>query len=169
MLGIVLVTVGFVLLHNGWFGFAKKALDGKAASVVNFLGGGVIFAAALYTLRSPEPDYFTAAIYFLVALTYIYIGFDSRYGLDARPFGVFCLTGSIALLVGGILTINGGIATWREAWLLICWFSWAALWFILFIECALEKKLGKLTPALCLLQAAYTGLIPGVMMLAGWW
>lgn len=173
MLGIVLVIVGFVLLHNAWFGFTKQGLEGKPASVVNFLGGGVIFLAALYTLMNPDAngtvDYFTAAIYFLVSLTYLYIGFDSVYGLDARPFGVFCLTGAIALFIGGVLTVQGGLDTWREIWLLICWFSWAVLWFILFIECAFEKKFGKLTPAICLMTAFYTGLVPGVMMLAGWW
>jgi hypothetical protein len=171
MLGIVLIIVGFVLFHNAWFGLfgeVKGEKAGKTLSVVNFLGGAVILAAALYTLWVGD-GYFTAVIYFLVGLTYIYIGFDHLFGLDAKPFGVFCLTGAIALFIGGVLTIEGGLDTWREVWLLICWFSWAFLWFILFVECAFEKKFGKLTAVVCLVTTFYTGWIPGIMMLAGWW
>jgi len=171
MLGIVLVMVGFVLFHNAWFGLfgevnGEKA--GKTLSVVNFLGGAVILLAAAYTLWQGE-GHFTAMIYFMVGLTYIYIGFDHVFGLDPKPFGVFCLTGAIALFVGGVLTIEGGLDTWREVWLLLCWFSWAFLWFILFVECAFEKKFGKLTAITCLVTTFYTGWIPGIMMLAGWW
>lgn len=170
MLGIVLLTVGFVLLHNAWFGlFGKVEGDnsGKTLSVVNFLGGAVILVAALFVI--PTGDYFTAAIYLMVGLTYVYIGFDHLFGLDPKPFGVFCLTGAIALFVGGVLTLEGGLHTWRETWLLICWFSWAFLWFVLFLECALGKNFGKLTALTCLATTFYTGLIPGIMMLAGWW
>ena len=170
MLGIVLVLVGFVLFHNAWFGLFGKVEgenSGKTLSVVNFLGGAAIFLISLFVL--PTGDYFTVAIYMLVGLTYLYIGLDHRYGLDPKPFGVFCLTGAIALFIGGVLTIEGGLATWREVWLLICWFSWAILWFVLFVECSFEKKFGKLTPVICLLTTFYTGWIPGIMMLAGWW
>ncbi|MCL2198839.1 MAG: AmiS/UreI family transporter [Defluviitaleaceae bacterium] len=175
MLGIVLVIVGFVLFHNAWFGLfgeVKGEKAGKTLSVVNFLGGASILAIAAFMLLSPDVyggSYFSVMIYFMVGLTYIYIGFDHLYGLDAKPFGVFCLTGAIALFIGGVLTIEGGLDTWREVWLLICWFSWAFLWFILFLECALEKKFGKLTAVTCLVTTFYTGWIPGMMMLAGWW
>ena len=180
MLGIVLVMVGFVLFHNAWFGLFGKVegeKSGKALSVVNFLGGAVILVAAIYTLLNPSVDaygvatvdYFTAVIYFLVGLTYLYIGFDHVYGLNARPFGVFCLTGAIALFIGGVLTINGGLDDVWAIWTMLMWFSWAFLWFILFIECALEKKLGKLTAITCLLTTFYTGWIPGIMIVAGWW
>ncbi|MCL2223514.1 MAG: AmiS/UreI family transporter [Defluviitaleaceae bacterium] len=171
MLGIVLVMVGFVLFHNAWFGLfgeVKGEKAGATLSVVNFLGGAVILAAALYTLWQGE-GHFTAMIYFMVGLTYIYIGFDHVYGLDPKAFGVFCLTGAIALFMGGVLTLEGGLETWREIWLLACWFSWAFLWFILFVECTFEKKFGKLTAFTCLATTFYTGWIPGFMMLAGWW
>ena len=171
MLGIVLVIVGFVLFHNAWFGLFGKVKDensGNTLSVVNFLGGASIFIISLFTIHQGDA-YFSAMIYMIVGLTYLYIGFDHRYGLDPKAFGVFCLTGAIALFIGGILTIEGGLATWREVWLLACWFSWAFLWFILFVECTFEKKYGKLTPIVCLLTTFYTGWIPGIMMLAGWW
>jgi len=169
MLGIVLVTVGFVLFHNAWFGLSSKGVgkSGNTLSVVNFMGGAIILIIGI--LEVTAGNYFPAAIYILVGLTYLYIGFDHVFGLDPRAFGVFCLTGAIALFIGGVLTIAGGLETWREVWLLICWFSWAILWFVLFVECAMEKKFGKLTPVICLLTTFYTGWIPGIMMLAGWW
>ena len=167
VLGIVLVIVGFVLLHNGWFGFVKTELKSNAAAVVNFIGGGTIFIIALFTLLGGA--YFSAAIYFLVGLTYLYIGFDHAFGLDARPFGVFCLTGAIGLFIGGISTVAGGIVSGFDVWMAIMWFSWAVLWFILFFECAFGKKFGKLTPVICVATTFYTGLIPGFMMLMGLW
>ena len=171
MLGIVLVIVGFVLFHNAWFGLfgeVKGENAGKTLSVVNFLGGAAILVIGILTLLQTDA-YFSAMIYIMVGLTYIYIGFDHLYELDPKAFGVFCLTGAIALFMGGVLTIEGGLDTWREVWLLICWFSWAFLWFILFVECAFEKKFGKLTAVTCLATTFYTGWIPGFMMLAGWW
>jgi len=179
MLGIVLVAVGFVLFHNAWFGLSSKgvAKSGNTLSVVNFMGGAIILIIGI--LEVTAGNYFSAAIYILVGLTYLYIGFDHVFGLDPKAFGVFCLTGAIALFIGGVLTIQGWNAVdaygqllnepWQNVWLLICWFSWAFLWFILFVECAMEKKFGKLTPVICLLTTFYTGWIPGIMMLAGWW
>lgn len=171
MLGIVLVIVGFVLFHNAWFGLfgqIKGEKAGKTLSVVNFLGGAAILVISLFTIYQGDA-YFSAMIYIMVGLTYIYIGFDHLFGLDPKAFGVFCLTGAIALFIGGVITIESGLDTWREVWLLICWFSWAGLWFILFVESAFEKKFGNLTAVICLLTTFYTGWIPGMMMLAGWW
>jgi len=177
MIGIVLVVVGFVLFHNAWFGLfgeIKGENAGKTLSVVNFLGGFAIIAISLIVMTQGDygEGYFSAMIYLIVGLTYIYIGFDHLFGLDPKAFGVFCLTGAIALFIGGVLTIAGAGESGldgRGIWLVLMWFSWAFLWFVLFLECALEKKFGKLTAILCLATTFYTGWIPGIMMLAGWW
>jgi hypothetical protein len=174
MIGIVLVVVGFVLFHNAWFGLFGKVKDetaGKTLSVVNFLGGAAIIAMSLLVMSQGEygEGYFSAMIYLVVGLTYIYIGFDHLFGLDPKAFGVFCLTGAIALAIGGVGVIEGGIDSGWDVWLLLMWFSWAILWFILFLECAFEKKFGNITAIICLLTTFYTGWIPGIMLLMGWW
>lgn len=180
MIGIVLVIVGAVLFHNAWFGLFGKVKDevaGKTLSVVNFIGGAAIIAISLivmyqtgtgYDIPGAE-GYFSAMIYLVVGLTYIYIGYDHLYGLDPKAFGVFCLTGAIALAIGGVGVIEGGLDDIWSVWLVLMWFSWAVIWFVLFLECALEKKFGKLTPFLCLITTFYTGWIPGIMLLMGWW
>lgn len=179
MLGIVLMVVGFVLFHNAWFGLFGKVKDevaGKTLAIVNLMGGAAITLISVIIMfhntadGAGEPAYFGAMIFLMVGLTYLYIGFDHWFGLDPKAFGVFCLTGAIALFIGGVLTITGaedGLSGW-DIWWVAMWFSWALIWFVLFIECTFEKSFGKLTPILCLLTTFYTGWIPGIMLLAGW-
>lgn len=180
MIGIVLVVVGAVLFHNAWFGLFGKVKDevaGKTLSVVNFFGGASIVMISIAAMIKTGIDLeipgaegnFSAMIYLIVGLTYLYIGFDHVLGLDPKAFGVFCLTGAIALFLGGVLQIQAGLDDIWAMWLLLCWFSWALLWFLLFLECGLGKSFGKLVPVLCLATTFYTGWIPGFMLLAGWW
>lgn len=175
MLGIVLIIVGFVLFHNAWFGLfgkVKSETAGKTLSIVNFMGGAAIVlisAILMFHLsgeNAPDHEFFGAMIFLMVGLTYIYIGFDHWFGLDPKAFGVFCLTGAIALFIGGVTTITGAgtIDVWTIWWVLM-WFSWAVIWFVLFVECTFEKSFGKLTPVLCLVTTFYTGWIPGILLL----
>lgn len=171
LLAIVLTMVGFVLLHNGVYLFKKLEPQGKSSAFINIAGGVVIAIAGIAEVWLNGAN-FSAVIYFLVAITYIYLGVNTLTGIDLKPCGVYCGFTAIFLALGGILTIVGfdsaSDTSWFDAWMIICWFLWAVLWALLFFEFAFEKKaLAKPVYALCLLQALITGILPAIFIFAG--
>lgn len=169
LLAIVLTMVGFVLLHNGAYLFKKLEPQGKSGAFVNIAGGAVIALAAIAEVWLDGAN-FSAVIYFLVAITYIYLGVNTLTGMDLKPCGVFCGFTAIFLALGGALTIYGWNAdsTWFDAWMIVCWFMWAILWLLLFVEFSFDKKvLAKPVYILCLLQALITGILPAVFIFSG--
>lgn len=114
-------------------------------------------------------DYLLGGVGLLFAITYIFIGVNSIWGIDIKPFGWFCLFTTLPIIGMLIITLRDGDGSWQNIFLASMWLQWGIVWFALFVEDALEKSLGKLVPYLCVLTAVTTGLIPGFMMMAGWW
>ena len=172
LLAIVLTAVGFVLLHNGVYVFKRLEPTGKSSAFVNIAGGAIIGLAGVLEIALNGGN-FSAIIYLLVATTYVYLGVNTLTGIDTKPCGIFCGFTAIFLALGGIMTImdiaNTNIATtWFDAWMVICWFLWAILWVLLFVEFAFEKKaLAKPVYILCLIQALVTGILPAIFIFAG--
>ena len=166
MVGIILLLVGAVLLHNGVCILMKT--DGKASSTINIMGGLIIgILYMVYIFRTG--DYLLGGAGLLFAITYVYIGLNGIFSLDVKPFGWFCLFVTITIIGEAVLAFARGSAVWSTYYLTGMWILWGILWFALFIEDALSKHLGRFVPYLCLFTAFTTGLIPGFMMIAGWW
>jgi len=166
MIGIILLLVGAVLLHNGVCILIEA--DGKASSTVNIMGGlliGILYM--VYIFRTG--DFLLGGVGLLFAVTYVYIGINGIFDLDVRPFGWFCLFVTLAIIPEGILTFVRGEAVMTTYYLTGMWALWGILWFALFVEDALSKHLGKLVPCLCLFTAFSTGLVPGFLMMTGCW
>lgn len=169
LLAIVLTMVGFVLLHNGVYLFKKLEPQGKSSAFINIAGGVVIALAGIAEVWLNGAN-FSAVIYFLVAITYIYLGVNTLTGIDLKPCGTYCGFVAIFLALGGILTIVGwdGDSTWFDAWMIMCWFMWAVLWALLFFEFGFEKKgLAKPVYFLCFIQAFLTGILPAIFIFSG--
>ncbi|MCL2062316.1 MAG: AmiS/UreI family transporter [Firmicutes bacterium] len=170
LLAIVLTAVGFVLLHNGVYLFKKLTPQGKSSAYVNLSGGVVIGIAGILEIIMNGGN-FSAIIYLLVAITYIYLGVNTLTGADAKPLGVYCGFTTVFLALGGIMTLIGIVrdgGTWFDWWMVVCWFMWAVLWGLLFVELAFDKKkLAKPVYALCFIQAFITGILPAIFIFTG--
>lgn len=163
MTGVVLVTVGWVLWVNGFAGLQSS--DSKGLGIVNYFGGAlliIINAIALYRGETVG-DFLGAAVGFMVALTYLWMGLSSSFKLDGKPFGWFCAFTGIAM----VLMVFQQAPTLGGTWVAVMWASWAILWFAIWASASLGKNVGKFITWTCVVTAFYTGLIPGLMYLVG--
>lgn len=172
LLAIVLLAVGFVLLHNGVAGFIKKdPPDGKSSAFVNLAGGGVIIVCAVIDTVINGAGFGTG-IFFLVGITYLYLGFNNLFSFNVKPLSWYCLFVAIFLALGMVFSIRDVISAESVTLALVSFIAfyllWAVLWAAIFVEDAFGKKLGKLLPILCLIQAGVTGIFPAIMMFGGW-
>jgi len=145
MVGIILLLVGAVLLHNGVCILMKT--DGKASSTMNIMGGVLIGILYMLYITSSN-DYLLGGAGLLFAVTYVYIGLNSLFKLDVKPFGWFCLFVTFTIIPSAILTLARGADIWTTYYLSGMWVLWGTLWFALFIEDALcQSALENLCPS----------------------
>lgn len=165
MLGLVLLYVGIVLINNGLAGLLK--FEPRAATFMNVTVGVIsVFAnfltmAVLAVNGSPSAAYFAPATGLLFGITYLFNACNTLFAWDKRPYGWFSLFVAVNAVVAGCLDSNFYGA--------LIWYAWALLWLTGFIECALNKPLGRFVPLLAVAQGIITAWIPGLLILSGRW
>lgn len=160
MLGVCLLYVGIVLINNGVCRLYN--ITGKSAAVMNIFTGGLSIVINILSLING--DYYAAATGLLFGFTYLFTAFNQIYGLDMRPYGIYCLFVAINTIPCAIIDYQGG-----DAWMAIIWILWGVLWLTGFIECNMKKDLGKFVPVLAIAEGIVTAWIPGFLMLRGMW
>lgn len=166
MFGLILIYVGLVLINNGLAGVI--GFDKKATAVLNLICGCIIFffnvvsAVLLVTSGAQSTLFFGPAVGFLFAITYFFLFANTVFSLDVRPFGYFCL----------FVCINALIAAYLDKanlYALLIWIAWAFFWFLGFVECSLNKSLGKFSSYVAIAEGIFTGWLPGLLILLGLW
>jgi acid-activated urea channel len=110
-------------------------------------------------------DYNNAAAGFLFGFTYIFIAANYLLKLDLRAFGWYSICVTVFAAVSVAVCFAGGSAP-----LGVLWAAWGILWLEGFLQLALNvSALGKVFPALSILEGIFATGGPGVMMLFGWW
>ena len=168
MLGVCLLFVGIVLINNGMCTLYQ--VDGKSASVMNILTGGLsIFINGVNLVCE---NYYAAGTGLLFGFTYLFVAFMKIGKLNPVPFAWFSTFVAVnAVVFGTIEGITGSAELginpdWRWA---IIWYLWAILWGTSFVEDICHKRLGKFVPALQIFEGVVTAWIPGVLMLINKW
>jgi acid-activated urea channel len=160
LLGVVLLFVGIALINNGVCGLLK--VDRKSTLALNTLVG--IFLFIINIINILHGEFYAAGPGLLFAFTYLYIAANGIFGLSLKPYGIYSLFVAINTIPCAVISGMGN--DWRFS---IIWITWGVLWFAGFLECTLEKKLGKFVPYLAIIEGIFTAWLPGYMMLAGWW
>ncbi|WP_304335550.1 AmiS/UreI family transporter [Conchiformibius steedae] len=165
MLGLVLLYVGIVLINNGLSGLLGFAP--KSAAFMNMVVGTLsVFAnfvmMAVAAANGAEATaYWGMATGLLFGITYLFQAFNLLMAWDKRPYGWFCLFVAVNALVAGGLDGN--------AFGTLIWWAWAVLWLTGFIECALDKSLGRFPAWLAVVEGILTAWLPGLLILSGRW
>ena len=168
MLGVCLLFVGIVLINNGVCALWK--VDKKAAAVMNFFVGGLSIFINFVSIV--QGNYYAAGTGLLFGFTYLFVGVNSVYSLDSKPFAVFSTFVAVNAVIFGIIEgVSGSSALgitpdWRWA---AIWWLWAILWGSAFVTDIMKKDLGKAVPVLQIAEGIITAWIPGIMMLLGVW
>ena len=160
MLGVVLLFVGIVLINNGLCGLLK--VEGKAAAAINVMVG--FFLVVMNIINAINGEYYAAGTGLLFAFTYLFIAANNIFKLNGKPYGIYCLFVAINTIPCAIIAGLGG-----DIAFVVIWLVWGVLWLTGFIECTVEKSLGKFVPYLAIIAGIFTAWVPGFMMLAGWW
>lgn len=172
MLGLILIYVGLILLHNGIAGILN--FDKKSFAFLNIVVGCIaLFCQLIYLIfliqnNATNTAFFAPAVALLFGITYLFAGFNSLFSWDTRPYGYFCLFVCINVLIVAYTDFVGYFGKVNVIGSLI-WFAWAVLWFLGFIECSLKKNLGKTSSYLAILEGIFTAWIPGLLLLLGLW
>jgi acid-activated urea channel len=167
-LGICLLFVGIALISNGVA--ALISLDGKSTAFINIVTGIVIVTGNFITLGRAD---FTAtpeacngvAAGFLFGFTYLFIAASHLFSLDFRAFGWYSLCVAVFAAVSAAVSFNGGLLP-----IGFLWTAWALLWLEGFLQLSAGcTALGKIFPALSILEGIFAAGIPALMMLFGVW
>lgn len=165
-LGVCLVFVGIALFINGIGAIVK--MDGKSAAFVNAMTGLVLVGGNFIALGKAGGDtlaYNNVAAGFLFGFTYLFIMANHLFKLDLRAFGYYSLCVTVFATVSAAVCFSGGMVP-----LACLWTAWAILWLEGFLElCVGIKALGKIFPALSILEGIFATGIPGIMMLFDVW
>lgn len=168
MLGVCLLFVGIVLIHNGVCTLCK--VDGKSAAVMNLLTGGLsLFINCVHLVQG---NYYAAGTGLLFCFTYLFVAFVKLFRLNPVPLAWFSGFVAVnAVVFGTVEGITGSAALglgpdWRWACI---WYLWAVLWATAFVEDVLGHKLGKFVPYLQIFEGVVTAWVPAVLMLLQVW
>ena len=168
MLGVCLLFVGIVLISNGACALMKA--DKKSAAVINFFVGGL--SVIINVISLVQGNYYAAGTGLLFGFTYLFVGINSVFGFEGRPFAVFSSFVAVNAVIFGIVEgITGSSALgispdWRWA---VIWWLWAVLWGSAFVTDIMKKDLGRTVPCLQIFEGVFTAWIPAVMMLLCVW
>ena len=170
MLGLVLLYVARVLISNGVARLSN--VDDKSVAIMNIFTGVLSVVCNIITIcyakfTNSQVDFYAAATGLLFGFTYLYVACNTIFNLDKRLYGWYSLFVAINSVPCGILAFNGFCGDdWRMG---IIWLLWGLLWLTGFIECVLNKPLGKLVGYLGIFEGIVTAWIPGFLMLIGMW
>jgi len=166
-LGVCLLFVGIALFSNGIAAIIK--MDGKSVAFINLVTGLVIVGGNFISLGKADfadtMAYNNVAAGLLFGFTYLFIAANYLLKLDLRAFGYYSICVVAFAVVSAVVCFLGGAVP-----LACLWVAWAVLWLEGFLElsCGL-KALGKIFPALSILEGVFAAFIPAIMMLFGVW
>ncbi|MEX0302604.1 MAG: AmiS/UreI family transporter [Leisingera sp.] len=165
-LGLSLLVVGAVLCLNGIWQFGR--IEDREICLINFAAAGVFFAIVLLiALAAQQPDdLLDAGMTLLFGTTYLWVGYNRLVPSSGSGLGWF--SGFVALtavpMVLRVLVQADGLF---DVWLAGCWAAWSALWFLFFLNLALNRGSPRLTAVATLLCGVFTGWLPGLAVLHG--
>jgi acid-activated urea channel len=166
-LGVCLLFVGIALFSNGIAAIIK--MDGKSTAFINLVTGLVIVGGNFISLGKADfADTFAynnAAAGFLFGFTYLFIAANYLLKLDLRAFGYYSICVVVFAVVSAVVCFSGGAVP-----LACLWTAWAVLWLEGFLElsCGI-KALGRVFPALSILEGIFAAFVPAILMLFGVW
>lgn len=167
MANVGLLFVGVVLFMNGLMLLGK--IDARAAAVINLFVGALQVVTPTYLIfaanGAPDKILSASGIYFF-GFTYLYVGIGLLAGMDTNGVGYFSLIVAIAAL--GYSFVNFHLL--GDPPLAVIWLYWAFLWFLFFLVLGLKKDyLTNYTGWVTAIEGWITGLIPGFLLLSGYW
>lgn len=165
--GLVQLCVGAVLFCNGIWVLGH--IQDREIAVINILVGTTSFLAAMYSIfqHTHETIVFGAHV-LLFAFTYLWVAFNRFNGADGRGLGWYSLFVAITAVPTGLTILAGAGGKVWATWLGLNWLAWAGLWFLYFLLLTLQKPVSRVTGWVTVLQAIFTGWIPGYLLLAGY-
>jgi acid-activated urea channel len=166
-LGLCLLFVGIALIMNGVAAISNW--DAKTTAFINLVTGSILVIGNFIGLARADgtalADYNNAAGGFLFGVTYLFIAANYLFKLDLRAFGWYSAGVTVFAVISTVVCVWGGAVS-----LGLLWAAWAVLWFEGFLQLSLNiKPLGKIFPALSILEGIFATGGPGVFMLFGWW
>ena len=166
LLPLSLLFVGAVLVSNGLWMLGKIA--DREVAVINFVAAGVTGTVALLGMihevdRSGVRD---AALTLLFTVTYLWVGVNRLTGADGRGLGWFSLFVSISVIPEAVRVLASATSA-MDLWLGLSWVAWSGLWFLFFLNQALERPLGRLTALATLTSGVVTAWLPAIVLLYG--
>jgi acid-activated urea channel len=166
-LGVCLVFVGIALFSNGVAAIIR--MDGKSTAFMNAVTGLVLVGGNLISLGKADftdtSAYYNIAAGFLFGFTYVFIAANHVLKLDLRAFGWYSVCVAVFAAASAGVCFSGGAVP-----LGCLWTAWAVLWLEGFLElsCGI-KALGRIFPALSILEGIFAAFVPAVLMLFGVW
>jgi acid-activated urea channel len=143
--------------------------DAKTTAFINLVTGSILVIGNFIGLVKADGaavmDYNNAAGGFLFGVTYLFIAANYLLKLDLRAFGWYSIGVTVFAVISTVVCVRGGAVS-----IGLLWAAWAVLWFEGFLQLGLNiKPLGKIFPALSILEGIFATGGPGVFMLFGWW
>jgi hypothetical protein len=165
MLGVNLLFAGFALTLNGMSYLTK--VDEKVKGAANILVGLVIAVNAIFQTGAADSHilFGFAAAMWMFALNYFIIAAHIFFKADNwKVFGLYSLFASlVSFIFAGDSIVNN--APWE---LIVLWFMWALLWAQSFFSIMTKIKwVGKLTPAILIINGVGSTFLPGALILLG--
>ncbi|MDR1094906.1 MAG: hypothetical protein LBL31_00790 [Spirochaetaceae bacterium] len=166
-LGLCLLFVGIALTLNGVAAISNW--DAKTTAFINLVTGSILVIGNFIGLARADMaslvGYNNAAAGFLFGVTYLFIAFNYLAKLDLRAFGWYSICVVVFASISAVVCIQGGAVS-----MAVLWAVWAVLWLEGFLQLGLDiKPLGKIFPALSILEGIFATGGPGILMLFGWW
>jgi hypothetical protein len=162
-----LLFVGAVLFMNGLLLLGK--VDARAGAVFNLFVGVLQVVTPTYLIFTAGGDsdkILAASGIYLFGFTYLYVGIGLLADLDSNGVGYYSLIVAITAL--GYSFANFKILA--DYPLAAIWLYWAFLWFLFFLVMGLKKvHLTNYTGWVTAIEGWVTGLIPGFLLLTGYW
>jgi hypothetical protein len=165
--GLFLFYVGAVLLINGvWL---LGHIEDREVALMDFFAGGVgLFVCISLPTRAQPTDllpFEVTAYILLFTFTYFWVAINRYLGSDGRGLGWFSFFVAVTAVPVTIrLFLTAGGKLW-PTWLGFCWAAWGVLWFLFFLLLVLKKPISKLAGWTCIVQAVFTGWLPGYLLL----
>ncbi|NVK16310.1 MAG: transporter [Rhodobacteraceae bacterium] len=165
-LGLSLLVVGVVLCLNGIWQFGL--IEDREICLINFTAAAVFFAIVpLIALAAQQPSgLLDAGMTLLFGTTYLWVGYNRLVPSSGAGLGWF--SGFVALtaapMVLRVLLQADGLF---DVWLAACWAAWSGLWFLFFLNLALNRGNPRLTAFATLIFGIFTGWLPGLAVLHG--
>jgi putative amide transporter protein len=165
--GLFLFYVGAVLLLNGiWL---LGHIEDREIALMDFFTGGLgLFLCISLITRAQLPDllpFEVTAYILLFTFTYLWVAINRYIGADGRGLGWFSFFVAVTAVPVSIrLLMQTGGNLWLT-WLGLSWAAWGILWFFFFMLLVLKKPINKLAGWTCIVEAIFTGWLPGYLLL----